>query len=385
MPAPSNAPAIQISGAGPAGLAAALTAAKAGVAATVFERAADVGARFHDDFQGLENWTTEGDVLDELGAIGIEPTFDHTPFRETVIFDPSGREHVYRSARPIYYIVRRGRGLGTLDHSLKLQALARGVDIRFNETCRHLPNGGVVGEGPRGSDAIAVGHVFTTDAADGAYGAICDSLAPKGYAYLLVHGGRATIASCMFEDFHNEKIYLDRTVEFFSAHVGVRMTNPRRFGGAANFTVARSAPQGALLFAGEAAGFQDALWGFGMRYALISGHLAAQALIEGRPHSYDRRWKKRFGGLLRTGVVNRYLYARLGDKGYPGFTRLLDRADDVGVCLRQHYAPTLLKRALFPLANWSVRTHRKVTVCALDACDCTWCRCQHATEFAGAM
>lgn len=376
-------PSIQISGAGPAGLAAALTAADAGVATTVFERSADVGARFHGDFQGLENWTTEGDVLDELAAIGIEPTFDHTPFRETVIFDPSGREHVYRSSRPIYYIVRRGPGAGTLDHSLKSQALGRGVDIRFNEARRHMPHGGIVAEGPRGSDAIAVGYVFSTDAADGAYGAVSDSLAPKGYAYLLVCGGRATVACCMFEDFHNEKIYLDRIVEFFKTHVGVRMNNPRRFGGVGNFTVPRSARQGALLLAGEAAGFQDPLWGFGMRYALVSGHLAAQALIEG-PHSYDRRWKDRLGGLLRTGVVNRYLYARLGDKGYVGFTRLLDRADDVAERLRRHYTPTLVKRALFPLANWSVRTHRKVNACVLDGCDCTWCRCQHTAAVAGA-
>lgn len=376
---------LVISGAGPAGLAAALTAAKAGVAATVFERAGDVGTRFHDDFQGLENWTTEGDVLDELGAIGIEPTFDHAPFRETLIFDPSGREHVYRSPRPIYYIVRRGHGVGTLDHSLKVQALAKGVDIRFNETCRHLPDGGIVAEGPRGSDAIAVGYVFTTDAADGVYGAVSDTLAPKGYAYLLICGGRATIASCMFEDFHNEKTYLDRTAEFFSERVGVRMMNPRRFGGAGNFTVPRSARHGALLFAGEAAGFQDPLWGFGMRYALLSGHLAARALVEGKAHTYDRRWKRRLGGLLRAGVVNRYLYARLGDQGYVGFTRLLDRADDVGVRLRRHYAPTPLKRALFPLANWSVRTHRKATACVVDGCDCTWCRCQHATTFAGAV
>lgn len=38
--------------------------------------------RFHRDFQGLENWTTEADVLAESQALGIEPDFDCTPVCE---------------------------------------------------------------------------------------------------------------------------------------------------------------------------------------------------------------------------------------------------------------------------------------------------------------
>lgn len=34
-----------------------------------------VGARCHGDFQGLENRTTRGDVLEELADLGIQPTF----------------------------------------------------------------------------------------------------------------------------------------------------------------------------------------------------------------------------------------------------------------------------------------------------------------------
>ena len=63
---------IHISSAGPAGLAAAITAARAGQPVVVYEQRQDVGGRFHDDFQGLENWTTDGDVLEELASFGIE-------------------------------------------------------------------------------------------------------------------------------------------------------------------------------------------------------------------------------------------------------------------------------------------------------------------------
>jgi flavin-dependent dehydrogenase len=72
---------LHVVGAGPAGLTAAIVGRRAGRPVIVHERRQDVGCRFHGDFQGLENWSTERDVLDELAALGIEPTFDAIPFR----------------------------------------------------------------------------------------------------------------------------------------------------------------------------------------------------------------------------------------------------------------------------------------------------------------
>lgn len=96
---------VEIVGAGPAGLAASIAVARNGGSARVRERHTSVGTRFHGDFQGLENWSTDGDVLEELHAMGIEPTFEHTPFYECVFFDPGGREHLCRSAQPLWYLV----------------------------------------------------------------------------------------------------------------------------------------------------------------------------------------------------------------------------------------------------------------------------------------
>src|SRR5581483_2452001 len=155
-----RATAVPIVGGGLSGLAAALTIVRAGGRAHVVERRREIGARFHGDFQGLENWSTDGDVLEELESLGIEPTFEYTPFRECVFFDPDGRDHVCRSLRPLWYLVRRGVDAGTLDQSLKAQAVAAGVDIRFGETMEHLPEGGIIAHGPRRVDAIAVGYTF---------------------------------------------------------------------------------------------------------------------------------------------------------------------------------------------------------------------------------
>lgn len=140
-------------------------------------------------------------------------------------------------------------------------------------------------------------------------------MAPKGYSYLLVCGGRGTIAACLFADFHNEKLYVERTLDFFRARTGLKMKSIRRFGGAGKFDPPRAARRGNLLFAGEAAGFQDAFWGFGMRYANVSGCLAAQALPQNQLAACDTIWKRRFGGMLRTSLVNRCLFERLGERG----------------------------------------------------------------------
>ena len=342
---------VSISGAGPAGLAAAMTLARAGVPAVVHEFRHDVGARFHGDFQGIENWTTPGDVLEELQELGIETRFDFAPCREGVFYGPTERESVLRSPDPLFYLVRRGPEPGTLDWGMKAAAIECGVELRFGERGEEPCRGTAIrAHGPTGSgsDTVAVGYVFDTDMSDGVFGVLSDRLAPKGYAYLLIHGGRGTIAACLFDDFDDEERCLEATLDFFERRVGLRMKNPRRFGGTGQFRLARSACRDGVLLAGEAAGFQDALWGFGIRYALLSGSLAARALLSGA--DYDRLWKRRFGGLQRTSVVNRYVFSRMGHPGYRWLMRALSRAPDPRDWLRRFYAPSFCKSLWAPLA-----------------------------------
>src|SRR3954465_446782 len=238
--------ALRIVGAGPAGLTAAIVAARAGRRVIVSERSSRVAHRFHGDYQGLENWTAPEDVLEEIAALGIEPSFKIAPFREQVCYGPDGREHRFHSAsRPFYYLVRRGPDPGTLDHALAQQALAAGAEIRFNETVRHPDQGDVVAWGPRRAYILAVGYLFTTDLADGSFAVLDDRLAPKGYGYLLIHRGRATLATCLFSDFHREAQYLERVLDFFQRRLGFTMREPQRFGGV-GYSGAGPAPLGGL-------------------------------------------------------------------------------------------------------------------------------------------
>ncbi len=65
---------IDVIGAGPAGLVAAINLAKAGFKVTLHEAAPWVGHRFHGDFQGIENWTTESDVRARIVLVCAVPT-----------------------------------------------------------------------------------------------------------------------------------------------------------------------------------------------------------------------------------------------------------------------------------------------------------------------
>jgi len=353
--------ALTVVGAGPAGLTAAILARRAGRKVVVYERRQDVGGRFHDDFQGIENWSSRGDALDELRSLGIEITFEATPFNRQVCIGPDGREHEFHSPEPFYYLVRRGPGPGTLDSSLKEQALAAGAEIRFGETLRHPPPGSVVAWGPRRADAMAVGYVFETDLPDCAFAVLNDRLAPRGYAYLLIHGGKATLATCLWRDFHNEAAYLERTVALLQKRVGFTMHRPQRFGSVVSFHVRRPAAAGHVFWAGEAAGAQDALWGFGIRYAILSGKLAA---------SLDARlWEEMIGRPLRASFVNRFGYDRAGTLGYHWLLWRLARTRNPRRYLHRVYAPSWWKRAVFPLVDRAFSPREP----APAHCCCTWC------------
>jgi flavin-dependent dehydrogenase len=363
---------ITVVGAGPAGLASAIALAQSGLAVMVREWHAEVGHRFHGDFQGLENWSTEQDVLDELAEAGIEGDFDCTAVSTGEVFSPDGRSYRIRSARPLYYLVRRGSLPGSLDRALMQQARSAGAELRFSDRVTSVSGTAVLAGGPREAQAIAAGYLFETDMADGDWLAVSEELAPLGYAYLLVHGGCGTVASCMFTGFKEEAEHVRRTVASFEQRAGLRMRNAKPFGGFANVRLPRAAEQGGHLVVGEQAGFQDALAGFGLRYAIRSGLLAARAILSGT--DYHTLWQRELLPLLKASMVNRFLYNTLGSPGRGFAIRRLSKGD-TGVVLRRFYAPSRLSRALFPLAHRVYRRSLRDPSCDHVDCDCVWCRC----------
>jgi len=342
---------IEIAGAGPAGLAAAITLAQAGREVIVHEASKEVGHRFgsqYQDFQGLENWTTEQDILSLFEQQGLTTDFATLACRQGTLFDAKERRYQVESKQPLFYMLERGPGPRTLDSAMLKQAQSLGVEVRFNSRLREITNQGIMAAGPKAADAVSAGYHFATDMADG-YWAICDdNLAPKGYAYLLIMDGIGTVKSCMFDDFKNEKQYVKKTVTAFEKLANLEMQNPKFHGGIGNFYVPDTAYDGSHPIVGEQAGFQDTLWGFGMRLVISSGQLAARSLLTGE--NYDTLWRKELKPQMDTSVVNRCLFGLLGNRGYGWFLRKQsDR--DVRDALRKQYQPSMFKRVLQPWAK----------------------------------
>ena len=346
-------PPVEIAGAGPAGLAAAITLAQAGRSVIVHEAHAHVGYRFRRDLQGLENWTTSQDVLAYLNELGLSTRFKSVPCYHGTAFDAWGQPYRIRSVMPFFYMVERGPGPDTLDTALLHQATELGVEIRFNSRVSELYSPAIFATGPKAADAIAVGYHFDTTMSDGFWVVCDDLLAPQGYAYLLVMDGKGTVKSCMFSDFKHQAHYVQKTVAVFERLAGLQMINPRPHGGVGNFHIPYSACAGALPIAGEQAGFQDPLWGFGMRMAMESGVLAAQSLLQG--NDYNRSWQRTLSAAMKSSLVNRAVYGHLGNYGYRWMLRYLSGHADVLEVLHRQYGPSRVKRLLSPLAHWMTR------------------------------
>ncbi len=348
MSATARTNAVEIAGAGPAGLAAAITLARAGRRVIVHEASREVGYRFQADLQGIENWTTEQDALEVLREMGLSTAFTTLPCRAGTAFDAWGQAYPVRSQAPLFYMVERGPGPGSLDRALLEQALRLGVGVCFESRCDQARAANILGTGPQAADAIAVGYHFETDMENGFWTICDDRLAPKGYAYLLVMNGRGTVKSCMFSGFEEQWSCVERTVEAFRRLAGLRMRNPRRHGGTGTFGFLDAALAGCPSLVGERARFQDALWGFGIRIALRSGVLAARSLLEGG--NYEALWRKELGPRLRASLANRAIYDALGDAGYRWALRR-QAAHDARAFLRRLYRASLLKRLLLPWAG----------------------------------
>ncbi len=363
---------IQIAGAGPSGLAAAITLAKAGRQVRVHEARKEVGFRFNRDLQGLENWTTKQDVLLWLQALGITTDFEKIACRHGTGFDFRGKTYELNSDETLFYMLERGPGPDSLDHALLTQAQQLGVDVQFNSRLYDIKGEGILATGPKSADAIAVGFHFEADM-DNGFWFICDNnLAPGGYAYLLVMNGKGTLKCCLFRGFKQESLYVERTVDIFQQRLNLKMIDPQPHGGVGNFMLPSSAMSGRHPVVGEQAGFQDTLWGFGMRHAITSGVLAAQSLLSG--NDYNILWERALGAQINTSVVNRALFSLLGNRGYQICLRALSNSSQPRVALHRHYRPMWFKQLLLPWARGRYKSQRNDKSCNHIDCSCVWCR-----------
>jgi flavin-dependent dehydrogenase len=357
---------IRIAGAGPSGLAAAIALARSGRAVEVHEAKSDVGMRFIGDLQIIEAASEKEPVPDFLARIGIQRNFYLRPADRATFYDHRQVAREIRSEKPYGWFIRRGAEDGTLDRGLLAQARALGVNVVFNS---RLPDADVMATGPASPDGLAREMTWRTSDPERIDVLFDHKLSPGGYSYLFILDGLATFGCAIVADFKRIDEYFDQSLIAVQKIRPFVMPAETRTGYSyMNFHLKESATSKGSRFVGEAAGFQDYLFGLGIRYALTSGHLAARSIIEER--SFDDLWIRELGPKQETSLVNRFLYELGGNAGLSMFVRRAGRARDFHRYLGGWHEQSWWKTLLLPLVQ---RVWRHEGRCLHQPAD-HWCR-----------
>jgi digeranylgeranylglycerophospholipid reductase len=303
---------VRVLGAGLSGLSLAVNLARNDVPVIVFEKRSSVGLQIHPNFQVLHSGgsTPEG----YLKTLNLKPAFRRVSLGK-VFFSARSRDLDLNLKHNIHFIQRGGRD--SLEYGLYRQAVGLGVEFKFNQI---LPESEVrvVATGPKRVDAAGYGEVYETDAFDVEHFFMMydDRYSPKGwYLYAVPYDGRLAIMNCACQPYvgllkpHLKKALAENKI----LKEAVAGKKPVGFmGGYGNVSIPKTAVIDGRVYLGEAAGFQDPFRGFGMEFALESGKMAADAIINNL--DYDRLWKDEFMPQFKLDYSRRFFISLFGSR-----------------------------------------------------------------------
>jgi len=336
---------IIIAGAGIGGTVTAILLQRAGFSVSVFEKLNDCGERFHGDWQGIENWSSGEDISYELKILGIDITDIIVPIRHFTVFSHIKTSKL-NSSNTVFYLVKRGSAKGTLDHRLKVIAQQCGVQFFFNTPVKNTESVDVIATGPnpKSSIFIAKGITFTTDCPNEVAVYLNTKHFPYGYAYFLTINSQATLAVCGKKNiFQKRKTLLNDAILFFQNKFGqFKIENCKNFGGYGVMPFSDIFSSKKPFVIGEAAGLQDNLLGFGMRYAFKSAIAASECIAHGVP--YDIFFRKELAPTVRISRFwGKIMFGALKNPGIHLMCMLAEK--DCKKTLKFFYNPILTKIA----------------------------------------
>ncbi len=295
---------IKILGAGVSGLSAAIALAKNRYKVEVFEKSLHAGGRFKRDFQSLRNFGNKNiEPIKEFEKLG----FYIKPYKKLMRIVRYSRSHsfeVVSDNKPIYYLVLRGENKNSIDSQLANLAVNQGANINYNIKL-NINEADIVATGPSQADSFAYGGVYEDTKIDNTgYVFLDKNYSPDGYFYVLPgeKKGEAVVVNCagdstvgvqILKTFYNKAIQENEilkdlldgaTRKTVQGAIGCRTLLDRPY-------------QHGRYYVGEAAGLQDVTAGFGIRYAVISGYLAAQSILTGE--DYNEKIVKTFKSQLQ--------------------------------------------------------------------------------------
>ena len=353
---------IDILGAGLSGLAAATILAKAGKEVHVHEIRKDSGARFDGDFQGIENWTSDIDFFEEMREWGLDPDeFKSNAFDIIDLIHPDDVITNPRTKDAAFRVVERGTDEHCIDQGFKRMAIAAGAEIHYESKVE--PNTcDIIAAGPKDSSAIAFGEIFHTEHPNHVAFQLNDKLAPGAYSYLIIIDGVGLICTCLWRQQRKSGRYLNETIAWYDEHYELNRKPIKRVGGKGDFSLPTKYIHEKKIYVGEAGGLQDFMWGFGMRYAITSGVLAAQSILE--ECDYEKEVKKRLVPLIKISAINRFLMNRVGDRGFKMVAKYWMRDQkkkgDGLQFMKWVYQPGIIRKALWPIVKISMLRKKKL-------------------------
>lgn len=298
---------IKIAGAGIAGMSAAINIKKAGYNVVVYEKESTAGGSRHGDYEGLDNWIFEGSMENFFTSHG----FNYNPLKPIPIYKftvhlENRAPFPVQSPQPFFYMVKRGSEQDSLDQYMYEQCKNAGVDFKFDTPAPYEID--IDSTGPAKAAAYIKGVNFKTTLKNQIHLLLGKKFAPKGYAYLIIIDGQATLATAFKKVKNNKMDPLQNSIDYFNSKE-ISIPKENMFGSRGSFSINKMKTFQRPFRIGEAGGFQDYLFGFGMRMAMHSG-LAAAYQIKGEIKSTktimrDLNRKRNFS------FINRIIYEKL--------------------------------------------------------------------------
>jgi hypothetical protein len=353
---------IHVLGAGLSGLSAAIILARSGKDVHVHEIREDSGARFDGDFQGIENWTSGVDFFDEMKNWGLDPNeFKSDSFGIIDLIHPDDVISNPRTDGVAFRVVERGTAAHTIDQGFKRMALESGVNIHYKAN-RAPEECDIVAAGPKESSAVAFGEIFETEHPNIVAFQLNDKLAPGAYSYMIIIDGVGLICTCLWRKQRGSGRFLNETIAWYEQNYQLNRRPIKRVGGKGDFGLPKKYVHEGRIYVGEAGGLQDFMWGFGMRYAITSGVLAAKAILD--ECDYEKEVRKRLVPLVEASAINRFLMNRVGNRGFKFvanyWMRDQERSGDGLRFMNWLYKPGFFRRALWPFVRIGMLRKKKL-------------------------
>lgn len=335
---------ISIAGAGIAGLISALILKKNGFQPILYEKSSHCGKNRYGDFEGLETWNFNSNPIQKLNKLGIKTKFNYNAFDHFDIHIPEKQSIQIKSPETFFYMIRRGNKPGDIDYEFQKQAQDEGIEINFN-TKLDIKKADIIATGSKNAKAYIQGVVFKTSLHNQVHLILGNQIAPYGYGYLIIIDGEATLAVAYKNKDKKHKYILNNILEYSSNYIGINIPNYKEFSGYGSFSYKHNKKDDlGRLYIGEAGGFQDYLFGFGIQYAIESAVLAAESYINNQ--SFDILWEKKLRSYMKVSYRNRKFFEKLNDQHFYLICKQISKVHNPVDLLRKRCQPGVLDKIL---------------------------------------